>query len=244
MADSLHGLQKATEDLLVLVPGRYRPVLFQGGFRISLNVPNCISNNVVLLDRALAMSPFGRQNEISCPLGDIVKPAACTDVNFGGFVVSFRLQMVPKERQSAEAVILRDKLKALGYGSNVRSPSAGVKPVAGDESANSWILQLSSLPVSRSSDEVERARVDAEQKLGLPVRVLNSTDFASLNPGFWVLYHPGNYTNGTQALDSCAAGAPTLEGQCIGRHLSHDAGDRGFVCYPSSITGRQSRCVK
>ena len=36
MADSFHRLQEATEDLLVLVPGRYRPVLFQGDFCISL----------------------------------------------------------------------------------------------------------------------------------------------------------------------------------------------------------------
>jgi hypothetical protein len=154
------------------------------------------------------------------------------------------LGMVSKERQSAEAIALRDKLKSLGYGSNVRSHSAEVKPVAGDESANSWILQLSSLPLSLSSDEVERARADAEQKLNLPVHVLNSSDFASLNPGFWVLYHPGNYSNGMQALAACMSGTPTLEGQCVGRYLSHDADDRAFVCYPSSTAGRQSRCTR
>lgn len=170
------------------------------------SVPSCISNNVILLDRALGM--------------------------------------VSKERQSAEAIALRDKLKSLGYGSNVRSPSAEVKPVAGDESANSWILQLSSLPLSLSSDEVERARADVEQKLDLPVRVLNSSAFASLNPGFWVLYNSGEYSNGTQALAACTAGAPTFEGQCVGRYLSHDAGDRAFVCYPSSTAGRQSRCTR
>jgi hypothetical protein len=38
MADTLHGLQKATEDLLVLVSGRHRPVLLQGGFCINLIV--------------------------------------------------------------------------------------------------------------------------------------------------------------------------------------------------------------
>jgi hypothetical protein len=30
MADSLHGLQKTAEDLLVLVPGRYRLILLRG----------------------------------------------------------------------------------------------------------------------------------------------------------------------------------------------------------------------
>ena len=36
MADSLHRLQTATEDLLVLVPSSYRPALLQGGFCITL----------------------------------------------------------------------------------------------------------------------------------------------------------------------------------------------------------------
>jgi hypothetical protein len=170
------------------------------------SVPRCISNNVVLLDRALGM--------------------------------------VSKERQSAEAVSLRDKLKALGYGSNISPPSAEARPVAGEESVNSWILQLSSVPISRSSDEIERARADTEQKLGLPVRVLDSSDFASLNPGFWVLYHPGNYPNGIQALDACAAGGSELDGQCVGRYLSHNAADRALTCYPSSPSGRQSHCTK
>lgn len=40
MANSLHGLQKTVEDLLVLVPGRYRPVLLQGRFCITLRSDN------------------------------------------------------------------------------------------------------------------------------------------------------------------------------------------------------------
>src|SRR2546423_6263317 len=38
MADSVYGLQKTAEDLLVLVPGRCRPILLQGGFRITSTV--------------------------------------------------------------------------------------------------------------------------------------------------------------------------------------------------------------
>lgn len=123
--------------------------------------------------------------------------------------------MVSRERQSDEAIALRDKLKSLGYGSNVRSHSAEVKPVAGDDSVNSWILQLSSLPLSLSSDEVERARADAEQKLNLPVRVLNSSDFASLNPGFWVLYHPGNYSTVCRPLLRACLERRLLKGSAL-----------------------------
>jgi hypothetical protein len=38
MADSLYRLQEAAEDLCVIVPSRYRPVLLQRDFCISLNI--------------------------------------------------------------------------------------------------------------------------------------------------------------------------------------------------------------
>lgn len=216
--------------------------------------PNIYAVDIWLMEQSGEEIGVGRAVLVDAGYSDgIVKYASSPEGHFDGvsscisknvILLDRALGMVSKERQSAEVVALRDKLKAFGYGSNIQSSSAEVRPVAGDESANSWILQLSSLPASRSNDELERARADAEQKLGLPVRVLNSSDFASLNPGFWVLYNPGNYPNGTQALNACVAGGSTLEGQCVGRYLSHDAGDRAFVCYPSSTSGRQSRCTR
>lgn len=140
---------------------------------------------------------------------------------------------------------LRDELKAVNLDGAISEspPSLPAEPAAGEDSVNTWILQLTSLPRSLGSDEVAKARVGAERELSLPVRVLDSSNFASLNPGFWLLYHPGNYSNGAQALEACAVHGLASEERCIGRYLSHDDNDRTLACFPSS-SGRVSRCNK
>ena len=70
MADSFHRLQKATEDLLVLVPGRYRPVLFQRDFCISLidNIPSamCVTNEPIGATATLIAERW-RESDIVIP---------------------------------------------------------------------------------------------------------------------------------------------------------------------------------
>lgn len=155
------------------------------------------------------------------------------------------LALVPRDRQSPEAATLRDELTALNLhgASNISISPQPVAPVAGEDSVNTWILQLTSFPRSLDSREVERARVDMERELGFPVKVLDSSNFASLNPGFWFLYHPGGYSDGSQALGACAANGLTSEERCVGRYLSHDARDRALICFPAS-SGKISRCNK
>jgi hypothetical protein len=63
-------------------------------------------------------------------------------------------------------------------------------------------------------------------------QVLNSSDYASLTPGFWVIYYAGPFTDGTQALAYCAAHGRTTSNQCIGRYLSQSPQDRSYACYP------------
>ena len=121
------------------------------------------------------------------------------------------------------------------------TPPAG-KP--GENAVGTWIVQLQSLPHDRASAaDVERARSEAEQRLGLPVQVLDSSDFASLNPGFWVLYHFGNFHDGRQAADVCSAHGIGADADCFGRYLSHDELDRDLLCFVA-VSGRQSRCER
>jgi hypothetical protein len=109
-----------------------------------------------------------------------------------------------------------------------------------EASADSWIVQLASIEQTTSLSEVERRRSAAEARLDRPVYVLDSSDFASLRPGYFVLYNPGPYLDGAVALAVCTdAGLP--DDDCFGRYLSHDIADRPYACHqPSSQV--PSRC--
>ncbi|MFD2623755.1 hypothetical protein [Streptomyces chumphonensis] len=113
------------------------------------------------------------------------------------------------------------------------SPSA---PVPG-----TWIAQLHSEPVS--SGTAERDRRLAELRATVPeARVLLSDDHASLNPGYWVLYAPGPFTDGRDAVAYCADRGRTTGDSCVGRYLSGDASDRDLVCHPEG--GGSGRCTR
>lgn len=106
-----------------------------------------------------------------------------------------------------------------------------------------WIAQLASLRRSTSSAEVERRRTEIAARTDLDVRVLDSSQFASLVPGYWVLYHPGNFVDGHQALATCKERGRATEQTCVGRYLSHAAEDRQLVCrFSDKPTAR--RCAR
>ncbi len=62
--------------------------------------------------------------------------------------------------------------------------------------------------------------------------MLKSTDYASLNPYFWVVYYADGFSDGTRALGFCTAQGLTSRNQCLGRYLSHDRADFSYQCYP------------
>jgi len=113
-------------------------------------------------------------------------------------------------------------------------PSQAATPKAADAPAPAsgvWIAQLASVPVSTGFAELqsEMDQVRAE----IPgAHYLDSSDYASLNPGYWVVYYPGSFTDGTQAVDFCAAHGRTTRNQCVGRFLSHDIRDKTHICFP------------
>lgn len=112
-------------------------------------------------------------------------------------------------------------------------------PIGTLQSSGMWIAQLASIRVTAGSAQLQQA-LD-EIKTEIPgAQYLDSSNFASLNPGYWVIYYNGSFSNGNQALSYCADHGQTTRDQCIGRFLSNSVGDKSFICLPpagSQTTG-------
>ncbi|MFF0450351.1 serine/threonine-protein kinase [Streptomyces sp. NPDC004609] len=109
-------------------------------------------------------------------------------------------------------------------------------------SGGRWIAQLFSEPVSSGTDarDLRLARVRESVPEAVYVR---SDDYASLRPGFWVIYAPGPFADGRAALAFCGERGRNTANACIGRYLSGSSADQGLQCRPpaSSPTGRCTR---
>ncbi|MFD8781911.1 hypothetical protein [Kitasatospora sp. NPDC059599] len=100
---------------------------------------------------------------------------------------------------------------------------------------DSWIAQLYSEPVSTGAAGLDQRL--AQVRADVPgAQVLRSGDFASLRPGYWVIYDPGPFSDGDAALAFCATHGRTGKDQCIGRFLSHHAADTHYQCVPPAAS--------
>ncbi|MCK1796378.1 serine/threonine protein kinase [Streptomyces sp. XM4193] len=104
-----------------------------------------------------------------------------------------------------------------------------------------WVAQLFSEPVSTGIATRDR-RLAAVRKSVPQAQVLRSDDHASLNPGYWVIYAPGPFSDGKAAVAFCASKGRTGSGDCVGRYLSDAAADRVYVCHPQG--GGSGRCTR
>lgn len=114
------------------------------------------------------------------------------------------------------------------------TPTTSATPTAAAAGpANTWIAQLASVPFAEGP--AHRDAVLANIRLQIPgAQVVSSADYASLTPGYWMIYFDGSFADGTQALDYCAGQGRTTSQQCFGTFLSHSAADRTTRCYPTS----------
>ncbi|MFJ4875823.1 serine/threonine-protein kinase [Streptomyces sp. NPDC088745] len=116
-------------------------------------------------------------------------------------------------------------------------PSA---PPAGP--GGTWVAQLHSEPVSTGRRGLDRSL--ARTRAQVPdARVLLSDDYASLNPGYRVIYAPGPFESGRAALAYCALRGRTTANSCVGRWISDDRADRGYLCRPPASSPR-GRCTR
>ncbi|UGY90862.1 serine/threonine-protein kinase [Streptomyces gobiensis] len=111
----------------------------------------------------------------------------------------------------------------------------------GEQHARTWIAQLFSEPVSSGTAARDR-RLAAVRKSVPEAQLLRSDDFASLNPGYWVIYAPGPFADGKAAVSFCGQRGRTTANTCVGRYLSHDAADKVYICHPKA--GGTGRCTR
>ncbi|MDQ8701526.1 serine/threonine-protein kinase [Streptomyces sp. LHD-70] len=119
-----------------------------------------------------------------------------------------------------------------------REPSRTQKPPA----AGSWVAQLFSEPVSTGTAARDRRLANIRQTVP-GARYVRSDNYASLKPGYWVIYAPGPFAGGRAALNHCATLGRTSPNTCVGRYLSHDRADFPLQCRPPAAnpTGRCTR---
>jgi eukaryotic-like serine/threonine-protein kinase len=97
--------------------------------------------------------------------------------------------------------------------------------------AGTWIAQLGAVPMSQGSAELRRELKQFRAEVP-DAQYLDSSKYASLTPGYWVVYHQGAFSNGTQADNFCAAHGLTTKDQCFGRFVSHNLTDKKYICLP------------
>ncbi|MER5884472.1 serine/threonine-protein kinase [Streptomyces sp. NPDC001941] len=108
--------------------------------------------------------------------------------------------------------------------------------------AGRWIAQLYSEPVS--SGTAARDRRLASVRESVPeAEYLRSNDYASLRPGYWVVYAPGPFADGREALEFCAGRGRTSANSCIGRYLSTRGSDLVLQCRPPA-GAPSGRCTR
>ncbi|MFB7911950.1 hypothetical protein ACFC1T_36505 [Kitasatospora sp. NPDC056076] len=121
---------------------------------------------------------------------------------------------------------------AAGPAEPIVSPPVDLTPTV--SAAGLWIAQLSAIP--RSADQSDRDKeLLAIQRQVPGARVLDSNDWKSLQPGYWVIYTTAGFPNGESALSFCAQHGRS---KCIGRFLSQDTADGRFVCLPTTDPGQ------
>ena len=116
------------------------------------------------------------------------------------------------------------------------------RPPAAPNEGDRWIAQLYSEPVSAGTAARDQRLAKIRQSVPGAVYV-RSDNFASLRPGFWVIYAPGPFANGRAALNFCRDRGRTSANTCMGRYLSKNAADFALQCRPPAAapTGRCTR---
>jgi len=123
-----------------------------------------------------------------------------------------------------------------GASSPTPSPST---PASGD---GRWIAQLLSEPVTSGTAKRDQ-RLAAVRESVPGAQFLRSDEYASLTPGYWVIYAPGPFPDGLAALTFCADHGRTTADNCFGRYVSTDAADFRLQCRPPAASPG-GRCTR
>ncbi|RII18310.1 Serine/threonine-protein kinase StkP [Streptomyces sp. YIM 130001] len=94
-----------------------------------------------------------------------------------------------------------------------------------------WVAQFLSEPVS-SGTATRDMRLARVRKDVPEAKFVRSDNYASLRPGYWVIYAPGPFADGRAALRYCAQRGRTSSDTCVGRFMSNDVDDIRLLCRP------------
>jgi serine/threonine-protein kinase len=146
---------------------------------------------------------------------------------------------------AAVAVAAVVALTGLGQAPNPARHTGGSTPANGPAGGNgssppapdnTWIAQLAAVPFAAGTAGLNARLADIRSQVPR-AQVASSTDYASLTPGYWMIYYDGSFSDGTQALSYCASVGRTTVHECFGTFLSHNAADQQVRCYPGSSGG-------
>lgn len=136
---------------------------------------------------------------------------------------------------------LLDRLAELGF---TATATPGAVPPTAPAEVVGWVAQLGSYPEATTTQDELRAAVDQlENRTGMDLQTARSSEYGSLTPGYWVVFHPGEFSNGQEALAFCSTHGITDDNSCVGRYLSSSADDSNLICRFSDVPGSAS-CVR
>ncbi|MFB9466848.1 serine/threonine protein kinase, partial [Streptomyces cinereospinus] len=122
------------------------------------------------------------------------------------------------------------------------APSGSSSAPLGDGSGGRWIAQLHSEPLTAGTAVRDQRLARVRESVPEAVAV-RSDDYASLRPGYWVIYAPGPFGDGRSALAFCAERGRTSANACVGRYLSTSPADFALQCRPP-VTSPAGRCTR
>lgn len=104
-------------------------------------------------------------------------------------------------------------------------PASGKQtPVNGRPDSGSWVAQLYSVDVTDGPAALDAAF--ASISADIPgAAVLESNSYASMTPGYWVIYHAGPFDDGYAVIDFCRSRGLSMPSNCLGRLLTPDPDD-------------------
>ncbi|MFG2177853.1 protein kinase [Streptomyces abikoensis] len=130
-----------------------------------------------------------------------------------------------------------------GAGSGLSSASPSPSTEEAEASAGGWLAQLASISVADGTGARDRELAVIRRQVP-EAGVLRSDSYASLRPGYWVVYAPGPFPDGRSAVAFCTSTGRTTDDECVGRYVSHRASDIDLVCLHAPGGGTAGCCER
>jgi hypothetical protein len=107
-----------------------------------------------------------------------------------------------------------------------------------------WITQLESVEIAAGQSQLEAVLATVLPSVPEAL-VLDSGNYGSLRPGYWVIYHPGPFVDGYEAMALCDARGRAMPSKCLGRLLTPDPEDvLSSQCYRQATGSLTEGCSR